>query len=136
MPFGRLKYIQNIYSVYALVLVLFVAVLGVCPAAESRELFKIGTSDSQKYSDAQPVECPHPEIPAILHEECHKASCTARFCINCEGRHDVTLVASSGNDEVDEIALKTLRRWKFKPAMLNGKPVQSVRKIKVEFEVE
>jgi len=34
------------------------------------------------------------------------------------------------------MALSTLRRWKFKPATLDGKSVDSSRKIKVEFEVE
>lgn len=100
------------------------------------EIFKIGTTEEAKYSDALAVECPQPEIPSSLSEECHKSCCMARFCITHEGKHQVSIVSSSGSDEVDEIALRTLRRWKFKPAMLNGKPVQSVRKIKVEFEVE
>lgn len=100
------------------------------------QLFKIGTAEQAKYEDALAVDCPQPEIPNSLHEDGYKSSCLARFCINCEGKHDVSIIASSGCDEVDEIALQTLRRWKFKPAMLNGKPVQSVRKIRVEFEVE
>jgi outer membrane biosynthesis protein TonB len=43
---------------------------------------------------------------------------------------------SSGSDEIDDITLKTLKQWKFKPAMLNDKPVLSIRRIKLEFEVE
>lgn len=132
MSFGYTKGISLASIVCAIVLF---SISSAMPS-QAGELYKVGTSESVKYSDALPVECPHPEIPPLLHEECYKSSCLARFCINCEGTHEVTLVSSSGNDEVDEIALKTLRRWKFKPAMLNGKPVQSVRKIKVEFEVE
>lgn len=132
MLFGYLKAMACISIVCLFV---FLSFSSVRPVLAS-QVFKIGTSEEAKYSDAQAVECPHPEIPASLHEECYKSCCLARFNISDEGKHRVTLISSSGSDEVDEIALQTLRRWKFKPAMLNGKPVQSVRKIKVEFEVE
>jgi protein TonB len=129
------RYLKAAFSLsIAYVFVLF-ALSSVRPVLAS-QLFKIGTAEEAKYADAFAVECPQPEIPADLKEESHKSCCMARFCITHEGKHQVTLISSSGSDEVDEIALRTLRRWKFKPAMLNGKPVQSVRKIKVEFEVE
>jgi protein TonB len=132
MPNRYLNAIFCLSIAYALVLF---SLSTIRPVLAS-QLFKIGTAEEAKYSDAFAVECPQPEIPAELSEECHKSCCMARFCITHEGKHQVSLVSSSGSDEVDEIALRTLRRWKFKPAMLNGKPVQSVRKIKVEFEVE
>ena len=129
------RYIKAILLLSIAYLFVFAAFSTIRPVLAS-QIYKIGTSEEAKYADALAVECPQPEIPASLHEECYKSCCLARFCINHEGKHEVTLVSSSGSDEVDEIALSTLRRWKFKPAMLNGKPVQSVRKIKVEFEVE
>ncbi|MBX9948560.1 MAG: energy transducer TonB [Candidatus Obscuribacterales bacterium] len=115
---------------------LVLAVISWARPALAEKVYKIGTSEVAKYADALAIECPQPEIPASLHEECYKSCCLARFSISHEGKHEVSIISSSGSDEVDEIALATLRRWKFKPAMLNGKPVQSVRKIKVEFEVE
>ncbi len=129
------RYLKAVYLLSIAYLLVFISLSTVRPVLAS-QLFKIGTAEDAKYADAMAVECPQPEIPASLHEECYKSCCLARFCITCEGKHQVTLISSSGSDEVDEIALQTLRRWKFKPAMLNGKPVQSVRKIKVEFEVE
>lgn len=129
------RYIKAISLICAACLLVFASLSTVRPVLAS-QLFKIGTSEVAKYADALAVECPQPEIPPSLHEECYKSCCLARFCINHEGKHEVSLISSSGSDEVDEIALSTLRRWKFKPAMLNGKPVQSVRKIRVEFEVE
>lgn len=130
-----IRYIKAMSLLSIAYLFVFFSFSSVRPVLAS-QVFKIGTSEVAKYADALAVECPQPEIPASLHEECYKSCCLARFCINHEGKHEVTIVSSSGSDEVDEIALSTLRRWKFKPAMLNGKPVQSVRKIKVEFEVE
>ncbi|HNB21306.1 MAG TPA: energy transducer TonB [Candidatus Melainabacteria bacterium] len=130
-----LRYTKAMFMLSAAYLLSFVSFSFACPVF-AEPVFKIGTSEVAKYADALAIECPQPEIPASLHEECYKSCCLARFSINHEGKHEVSIISSSGSDEVDEIALSTLRRWKFKPAMLNGKPVQSVRKIKVEFEVE
>jgi protein TonB len=99
-------------------------------------LLKVGTSEASHYEDALAVECPRPEIPSALQEQCYKSCCIARFLIKPDGKSQVQLLSSSGSEEVDDIALSTLRRWKFKPALLDGAPVQSTRKIKVEFEIE
>lgn len=99
-------------------------------------MFKIGASDSSDYNEAQILSSPEPEIPSELHEQCFKSCCIARFLIKADGKSTVKLLSSSGSTDVDDIALSTLQRWRFKPAMLNGKPVESTRKIRVEFEVE
>ncbi len=98
--------------------------------------FSLGVQESSNWVQAEPIVCPKPEIPSELHEQCHKSCCIARFTILEDGKHKVKLLASSGVPEVDEIALSTLKRWKFKPATMNGKAVESSRKIRVEFEVE
>ena len=56
--------------------------------------------------------------------------------IKDDGKYSVKLISSSGSEQVDDIAIDTLRRWKFKPALLDGKPVDSSRKIRVEFQVD
>lgn len=99
-------------------------------------VLKIGTEESSYYRDAEIVHAPKPEIPAELHEQCFKSCCLAKFTIKQNGASSVKLLSSTGSAEVDEIAISTLQRWKFKPATVNGKPVESARKIKVEFEVE
>lgn len=105
-------------------------------AANAGPLLKIGTEESSLYTDAQIVHSPKPEIPAELHEQCFKSCCLAKFIIKEDGKSSVKLLSSTGSAEVDEIAVSTLQRWKFKPATVNGKPVESAKKIKVEFEVE
>jgi protein TonB len=104
-------------------------------AGHAGETFKISTNSSSRYEDAQAVDCPRPEIPSELAAECFKSCCVARFRIKNDGKYSVMLVSTSGSEQVDEVALSTLRRWRFKPAMLDGKPVESTRKIRVEFEV-
>ncbi len=113
------------------------AVIGLgVQAALAGPMLKIGTEESSYYRDAQIVHAPKPEIPSELHEQCFKSCCLARFIIKQDGNSSVQLLSSTGSAEVDEIAVSTLQRWKFKPATVNGKPVESAKKIKVEFEVE
>ncbi len=96
----------------------------------------LGAEYSSNYKIAQPVYSPEPEISAELHEQCFKSCCIAKFLVKADGKTSVVLISSSGSPEVDDMALATLKRWKFKPATLDGKPVDSSRKIKIEFEVE
>lgn len=98
--------------------------------------FSLGTDYSSNYKIAEPVYSPEPEISPELHEQCFKSCCIAKFLIKADGQTSVQLLSSSGSSEVDDIAVETLRRWKFKPAQLDGKPVESSRKIRVEFEIE
>lgn len=104
--------------------------------AYSSPKFSMGAAESSTYNEAEAITCPSPEIPAELHEQCFKSCCLARFIIKPDGKSSVKLISSSGSSQVDDIALSTLQRWRFRPAMLNGEPVQSTRKVKVEFEVE
>ena len=98
--------------------------------------FTLGTDYSSNYKIAEPIFTPEPEISPELKEQCFKSCCIAKFLIMSDGQTSVKLLSSSGSSDVDEIALETLRRWKFKPAQLDGKPVESSRKIRVEFEIE
>ena len=105
------------------------------PTAWAKE-FSIGTEHTNDFRPAAIIESPRPEIPSDMHDECFKSFCVARFVINPDGKTQVKLVSSTGNEDLDEIALKTLKQWKFKPATLNGEPISSTRRLKIEFEVE
>lgn len=107
-----------------------------CVTQVNAELIKTGIQESTEFVEAEAVSAPQPIIPSELYEEGMKCSCVARFTILDSGKTRVKIVSSSGNHEVDCIALRTLQRWIFKPAMLNGKPVESNRKVKIHFEIE
>lgn len=49
---------------------------------------------------------------------------------------DVTLASSSGSSTLDQAALRAVRRWHFRPAMKDGKPVPSVFNQQITFELE
>jgi periplasmic protein TonB len=104
--------------------------------AASATTVKLGTDFSSNYKIAEPVYTPKPEISSELQEQCFKSCCIAKFLIKKDGETSVELLSSSGSPEVDDMALLTLRSWKFKPAEIDNTPIDSTRKIKVEFEVE
>jgi TonB family protein len=108
---------------------------GVASASPAKTLM-LGTDYSSEYKMAEAVYHPDPEIPSELKEQCFKSCCIAKFLIKKDGSTSVHLLSTSGSPDVDDIALKALRHWKFKPATVNGEPVDSSRKIQIEFDVE
>ena len=104
--------------------------------AASAETFCLGTQESNHLIPAEPFDCPQPAITEEMLEQGIKTNCTAKFAIAPTGKSTVELLSSTGSSEVDELTLGTLRTWRFHPASLSGSPVASVRKIKVEFEVD
>lgn len=96
----------------------------------------IGTDSSVAFTPPKAVFSPEPIIPEHLHEQCFKSCCIAKFLVAPSGKSSVQLISTSGSEEVDEITLQTLKRWKFKPATLDGAPVEGSKKVQVEFKVE
>ncbi len=98
--------------------------------------FNVGTEATVNYVAAQCISSPAPVIPPELHERCFKSYCQACFYIGADGKFKVQLLTPSGLPELDVVTLSTLKRWKFRPATLDGKPVPSKRTVKIEFAVE
>ena len=89
------------------------------------------------YSEAQPVFSPQPDIPDSLREEAMDKTCVALVTIQSDGKpSDIQVITSSGNNDLDQLAINTARKWKFKPATENGIPVVSQVRLHIEFEVE
>jgi protein TonB len=123
---------KNTYLAIAFALSVLVGL----PSNSGAKTYDAGTEESSTFVEAQVVSNPAPVIPEAMHENCFKSCCIARFMIGADGKSKVKLLSSSGSDEIDDITVQTLRQWKFKPAMLDGKPVASTRRIKVEFEID
>lgn len=125
------------HSGAAINLVVLALSLAVChaPGAFAKE-YSIGMSHEAKMVNAKVLESPEPEIPSEFQDEAFKSVVTARFSIKPDSSFSVALVEPSGNEEIDKIVLKTLKKWKFQAATLDDEPVSSTRKIRVEIEVE
>ena len=115
---------------------LFVTDPALTVAPAYAETFKLGTQESNSLLPAEPISCPQPIVTEEMLEQGIKTHCTAKFAIGKTGKSTVELLTSTGSTEVDDMTLDTLRTWRFRPASLSGAPVSSVRKIKIEFEVD
>ncbi len=78
---------------------------------------------------------PAPVIPTYLRDQNLKTSVVIEFLITAQGQVTPRLLDSSGNDELDAIALKTASKWQFKPAAKDNTPVDSKTRLRILFEV-
>lgn len=78
---------------------------------------------------------PAPVIPAYLRNQNLKTNVVIEFFISAQGQVTPRLLDSSGNDELDSIALATVKKWQFKPAASNNVPIDSKTRLRIVFEV-
>ena len=77
-----------------------------------------------------------PQIPDDLREGTFNSSALARFHIAVDGSATVELAKPTPNPRLNRILLDSLRKWRFIPAIKNGKPVASTEEIIVKVEVK
>ncbi len=88
------------------------------------------------YTDAVPTSSPQPSIPDDLRSEAMDSTFVAEFTVGADGTPTQVKVAqSTGNDELDRIALDAAKQWKFKPATRDGQPIESRVRLHIEFQV-
>lgn len=83
-------------------------------------------------SDSVLVSQPKPVLPDDVNYDDIHGNFFGLFAIHADGSTDVKMVSSTGDSQVDQIVLDTVRKWRFRPATLNGKPVASYRRLEVE----
>ena len=88
-------------------------------------------------SDRSPVAiyAPSPIIPSYLQNQDIHATVVVLFYINSLGEVVPRLTRSSGNTELDFVALDTVKKWKFKPAIRDRQPIDAKVSLKIIFEV-
>jgi protein TonB len=86
--------------------------------------------------DAQPVHQEDVEIPDNLKSESFKSHVHVKVNVAPDGSFDVILRTTSGNPDVDKLVLDCLKKWKWKPALKDGEPVESTHLFLFEFEVK
>jgi protein TonB len=100
------------------------------PAPAPKPLVPVLTEVAATYN-------PSPTIPDDLRSEAMDTTVTAQFMVGTDGvPARVKIVKSSGNDQLDRLALDTARKWRFKPATRDGQPIESRVVLHIEFEVQ
>jgi TonB family protein len=82
------------------------------------------------------VFAPPPAIPSYLQNQDLKASVVIDFFITSQGSVIPKLVGSSGNDELDAIAINTAKKWQFRAAEKDHKPIDSKVRLRIVFQVQ
>jgi protein TonB len=77
-----------------------------------------------------------PQIPDDLRDEAFNFTALARFHIAADGTVEVELAKATPNPRLNRILLDSLAKWRFIPAIKNGKPVASTEEIVVKLEVK
>lgn len=86
--------------------------------------------------EAQPIEEIKPQIPENLRTSEYKSYVRVKVEIGADGVSVPTLKTSSGNSEIDDRVIAALKKWRWRPALVDGRAVSSIRYFKFEFEVK
>jgi len=102
-------------------------------AADNLSNVNSGTpGDGAAHAILQPL----PVLPDDLREDAYQTVAMARFAIHVDGSVDVDLVRPTQNPRLNQLLLEALRKWRFFPAMKDGRPVASSQDIRVHFNVD
>lgn len=79
---------------------------------------------------------PLPEIPDALRRRNLDVVALARFKVAADGSAQVELIEPTSEPDLNRALLDSLKRWRFFPAMQNGKPVASSVDIRIPVSVK
>jgi periplasmic protein TonB len=95
-----------------------------------------GTASTDDRSPAAYMNNPAPGYPDAARRQRQEGTVYLRVLVSASGRPNQVLVAgSSGVSSLDEAALRAVRRWRFKPARQNGRPISAWVRVPVRFKL-
>jgi protein TonB len=84
----------------------------------------------------EPVARVQPEYPADAARSQEEGTVLVRVEVDANGTPtDVSVAKRSGSRELDRAALDAVRKWRFQPAIKNGRAVASVAEVPVDFNL-
>ena len=88
-------------------------------------------------SEPAPISSnPAPEYPETARRKGIEGTVVLQVSVAADGQPlSVTMVASSGHDMLDAEAVRTVRRWRFRPALAHGRPVAGLVVVPITFEL-
>jgi protein TonB len=82
------------------------------------------------------VESPAPVIPEYLKNRDLNTKVVIEFTVLPSGEAQPRLLVSSGDDELDQVALETAKKWKFYPAETEHQAILSKIRLRILFSVK
>jgi len=93
-----------------------------------------GTGD---HSPAAYLNNPAPGYPDSARRQRQEGTVYLRVLVSTSGQASQVLVAgSSGVSSLDEAALRAVRRWRFKPASQDGRPISAWVRVPIRFKLD
>jgi protein TonB len=87
--------------------------------------------------EAVPLETPSPAYPDTARRRHLEGTVVAEIKIDEKGRiESARATQGSGSPLLDDAALAAVRSWRYRPALLDGRPVASVRRVRFVFKLE
>ncbi|HLK58624.1 MAG TPA: energy transducer TonB [Chthonomonadaceae bacterium] len=89
------------------------------------------------FTEAVATSQPQPTLPDDLRTEALDKTFVAEFTVGTDGMPaEIQVAQSTGNKDLDRLALDTAKRWRFKPATRDGQPIESHIRLHIEFQVD
>ena len=89
-----------------------------------------------QYRQARTSDAPKPKYPESARRDGKEGRVLLRVLVNEEGRTaSVQVNRSSGVESLDQAALEAIERWRFSPARLGDRPVESWVRIPIDFRL-
>ena len=87
--------------------------------------------------DPRPLAQAQPEYPAAAFRAGEEGTVIVRADVDANGNAtNVEVAKRSGSRDLDRAARDAVRKWRFEPAMKNGKAVAATVQVPVEFKLE
>ncbi len=84
---------------------------------------------------ARAIFKPMPEIPEALKRKSVEWVAVARFHVGADGGAQVELAEATREPALNRLLLESLKRWRFFPAVEDGKPIASTIDIRIPITV-
>lgn len=82
------------------------------------------------------IYAPPPILPSYLQDQDLKTNVLIDFYVTAQGAVTPKLVGSSGNEELDAIALEAVSKWQFRPGEKDHHPIDAKVRLRIIFEVK
>jgi len=102
--------------------------------SQSNSLVETIPVQLEVFTGPKPKELPSPIYPRGARRAGKEGWVQVNFMISAEGKpYEVAVIHSSGSESFERAALKTVSRWSFDPATMNGKPIDAGANYKIKF---
>ena len=86
--------------------------------------------------DARPLSDPNPKLTDEMKQRKLNAKIVVSVEVDVDGSHSESIVTGSGDDEVDALILKTMRRWRWANAIVDGEPKKQTIRYRFTIDVK